>query len=133
MVEAKKVNYKFPKNMGACADLLYMIKAEKAQLSAQIAVIEVREKALRDYVINTLPKSEATGISGKVANVKISTKEVPQVDDWDVLYKHVLKTKSFTLLQRRLSDATVKEIWADGKEVPGIKHFNAVVLSLTKI
>ena len=57
--------------------------------------VEAEEKALKEHIIQTLPKSEASGVAGKVARVTVVTKDVPQVKDWDAFYKYVSKTKSF--------------------------------------
>lgn len=124
--------YKFPKTMGACADRLYAIRQKRLAAQKEVDAIESEEKALKDYIIDNLPKSD-TGASGKVARVSVGTKEIPTVEDWDVFYKYVARTKSFDLLQRRLSDSAIKERWENKKRVPGIGVFVNVVVSLNKL
>ena len=125
--------YKFPKALGACADKLYQLRALRLAEQKRVDVIEAEESALREHIISTLPKSEASGVAGKVARVAVLTKTVAQVQDWDALYKYVARTKQFDLLQRRVSDAAVKARWEDGKAVPGVDKFNAVTVSVTKL
>ena len=132
MSEAVKT-YKFPKALGACADKLYALRALRLAEQKRVDVIEAEESALREHIISTLPKSEASGVAGKVARVAVLTKTVAQVQDWDALYKYVARTKQFDLLQRRVSDAAVKARWEDGKAVPGVDKFNAVTVSVTKL
>jgi hypothetical protein len=125
---ATEVKYKFPKALGACADKLFELRNKR--LSEQKKVDEI---ASEETAIENLPKSEASGVAGKLARVTVVTKQVPQVKDWDAFYKYVKKTGSFDLMQKRLTDAAIKERWEAGKEVPGVEHFNAVSVSINKV
>lgn len=126
-------DYKFPKSLGGCADRLYSIRQLRLGKQKEVEALEEEERALREHIINTLPKSEASGVAGKVARVSVVTKKVPQVQDWDKLYAHVKKTGAFELLQRRVADGAVKERWDQGKEVPGVITFNATTVSINKL
>lgn len=122
--------------LGAVADELYRIREERLALDRQVDELKKVESKLRDHIINTLPKSEANGIAGKVVRVTINTKVVPRAKDWDAIYAYVKKNAArggFALLQRRLNEAAVKEIWESGKKVPGVETFNAVTLSINKL
>lgn len=133
MSTAEKPKFKFPKQLGACADKLYELRQKRLEQQKVVDAIEAEEKALKEHIINTLPKSEASGVAGKLARVTVVTKEVPQVEDWDAFYKFVKKTGQFDLMQRRLTDAAIKERWENGKEIPGVKHFQAVTVSINKV
>lgn len=124
---------KIPKTIGECADMLYKVRQERLALSKQVELLEADEKTLREHIITTLPKSAASGVAGKVALVTVVSKTVPQVEDWDALYKYVKKNNAFELLQRRVSDAAVKERWEGGKEVPGVVKFKATTVSINKV
>lgn len=128
-----ELNYKFPKAMGACADRLYELRNKRLAMQKEVDAVASEESALKEHIINTLPKSEASGVAGKLARVTVVTKQVPQVEDYDKFYAFVKKTGSFDLLQKRLSDAAIKERWEAGKEVPGVKAFNAVSVSINKV
>lgn len=129
----EKPKFKFPKAMGACADRLYELRQKRLEEQKKVDAIEAEEKALKEHIIQNLPKSEASGVAGKLARVTVVTKEIPQVEDWDAFYKYVKKTGNFDLMQRRLTDAAVKERWEAGKEIPGVKHFQAVSVSINKV
>ena len=75
--------YKFPKTMGACADRIYELKNKRLAMQKEVDAVEAEEKALKEHIINTLPKSETTGVAGKLARVTVVTKQVPQVKDWE--------------------------------------------------
>ncbi len=129
---AKKA-YKFPKSMGVCADQLYALRDKRIAESKKLDEMVAEESALKNHIIENLPKSEQTGASGKTANVKVVTKEIPVVENWDDFYGYVRKTKRTDLLQKRLSEGAIAEILDAGKKVPGIGTFDKVTLSLTKV
>jgi hypothetical protein len=58
---------------------------------------------------------------------------VASVEDWDALYAFIKKKGRFDLLNRAINQAAVKEMWADGKEVPGVTHFGVVKVSINKV
>jgi len=128
-----EIKIKLPKTLAACADELY--KTREARLAAQKAVdaLQAKESLLKEHLINNLPKSDASGVAGKLARVTVVTKPVPQVSDWDKFYAFVKKTGSFDLMQRRLADSAVKERWDNGKTVPGVEPFNVVSISMNKV
>ncbi len=130
---ATEVKYKFPKALGACADKLFELRNKRLAEQKKVDEIAAEETALKNHIIENLPKSEASGVAGKLARVTVVTKQVPQVKDWDAFYKYVKKTGSFDLMQKRLTDAAIKERWEAGKEVPGVEHFNTVSVSINKV
>lgn len=128
-----EVKYKFPKAMGACADRLFELRNKRLAMQKEVDAVAAEESAIKEHIINTLPKSEASGVAGKLARVTVVTKQIPQVKDYDKFYAYVKKTNSFDLLQKRLSDAAIKERWEAGKVIPGVESFNAVSVSINKI
>ena len=130
---ATEVKYKFPKALGACADKLFELRNKRLAEQKKVDEIAAEETALKNHIIENLPKSEASGVAGKLARVTVVTKQVPQVKDWDAFYKYVKKTGSFDLMQKRLIYGAIKERWEAGKEVPGVGHFNAVSVSINKV
>jgi len=125
--------FKFPKTLGACADKIYELRDKRLVAQKLVDAIEAEEKALKEHVINTLPKSEATGVAGKMARATVVTKKVPQVEDWEAFYKHIKKTGDFDLLNRAVSKSAVESRWEAKKVIPGVKAFTAVTLSITKV
>jgi len=121
----------FPATFGACADRLYEMREARYKLQKEVAAMQEKETALTNHVINTLPKTDG-GAIGKKAKLALIIKEVPKVDDWDALYKFILKKKRFDLLQRRTNNTAVGEMWENGESVPGISSFTTVSLSVTK-
>lgn len=138
----------YPKSLGACADLLFDLRAKRLELDKAAAVAKEAETTLINHIIDSMDK-ESTGASGKHHAVRVVTKQKPQVKDWPAFYAYIAKTKAFDMVQRRLGEAAVLDR-CEFKEVPdpdnpgefktvlkkappGVEMFNAVTVSLTKV
>jgi hypothetical protein len=133
VVMLKDGTFRQPKRPAECADLLYRTREMRLDVERRIEKLKNLEQQLKNYFIETLPRSSATGISGAVACVRIEIKPIPQVEDWDKFYKYVHKHKAFDMLQRRLSEVAVKDRLDEGVKVPGVGIFNAKKVSVTKL
>ncbi|MES2200728.1 MAG: hypothetical protein V4498_00590 [candidate division FCPU426 bacterium] len=129
---AKK--FKLPKTLAQCADLYFNVREERLKAVKALEPLKDQETALKTHLIDNVPKSQASGIAGKVARVTVVTKDVAQVKDWDKLYKWIKKTGNFQVLGRAISAEAVEEITEKtGKPIPGIGTFKVVSLSLNKV
>lgn len=133
MAITKKPGFVIPKKMGEWPDLLKKMQLERLAKQKEVDAMEANEKLFKEHMIQNIPKSEASGISGKEYKVQIVKALVPQTEDWETLYKHILKTKDFGFLNKALNKGHVEEVLDSGKTVPGVKLFEAVKVSLTKI
>jgi len=127
-----------PKTLAACADELYTTRQARFTLQKQVEALVARESALSEELIKKLPKSQASGIAGKVARATIESKLVCQVVDWDKVNAYIVKNAKkdpgvFALYQRRIGEAAVKEMWQAGKEVPGVEPMEIPRVSLNKL
>lgn len=125
--------FSFPDSPGVRADLLYTLREKRLALQRQCEMFDKAESALENYFIESLPVSDATGLSGSRAKVQVNSKNVPQVEDWPKFYNYVARTKSFEFLQRRLNEKAIKERWENKKAVPGVGVFIAKKVSCTKL
>lgn len=116
---------------GSMADKLFDLKEKLATKNAEVKALEAEISALQELFINNLPK-DSSGIMGKKATVRVTTKVKPTVEDWPALYAYIKRTGSFELLQKRLGEAAVKERWDENKTIPGVGKFNVVGLSITQ-
>ena len=130
---AEPKTFKFPKKLGSCADKLYRLKTSRLAAQKIVDGLEEEEKALKAHIIDTLPKSEASGVAGRLVRVSISKKDVPQVKDWVKFRAYVKKHNAFDLLQKRLSSKAILDRLDDGKKIPGVEMFTAVSVSMNKI
>jgi hypothetical protein len=138
--------WKKPKTLGAAADALWTVKAERLAKDKEAETLKSMEEAYKHYLIEQLPKAGAGGIAGKLCRVSVSTKEVPKVNDWPSFYAGIVKIYqthvkkrdgqedgAFALLQRRLGEAAVDEMWQAGAKVDGVGTFTVVGVSLNKV
>lgn len=125
--------FKIPKALAACADLLYTTRNERLKIEKQAEELKKQEVLLQEHIIATLPKSQATGVAGKLARVTIVQKIKPTVKDWDKFYAYVKKNGTFEMLQRRLSDKAIEERWENKKTVPGVEPFTVTTVSVNKV
>jgi len=131
-----KPKFKFPKSMGLCADKLYDLKERRLAISKEASKLNEEETALRAYIIESLPKSDALGAAGKVARVTVTSKKIPTVTDMDKLLKYVKRSKGnedLLTVTTSMSVPAVKARWEDGKIIPGVGVFNVISLSMNKL
>lgn len=129
----KPAKFKLPKSLAECADLAYTLRERRLEIQRSTKQLEEQEKLVKEYLINNLPKSQASGVSGKVANAKIERDTVPTITDKKKFLAYVKKTGDFDLITSSMNPRAVKERWEHKKKVPGIGEFQVVKLSLTKV
>lgn len=79
-------------------------------------------------VLEALEMLDAQGLpkaSGKIGTISVKETEVAHVIDWDKVYNYILRSKTFHLMQRRISDGAFREQLKlrKGKRIPGIESF----------
>ena len=131
---ATKKTFKFPKTMGTCADKLYALRQKRLDMQKAVDEVAAEERALKQYIIDNLPKSEASGVQGKTARVTVVVKEEPQIKDHEAFRKYLNRSKRFDLAYKlRPSAPAIRELWEEGKDIPGVEKFNVVTVSLNKV
>lgn len=123
---------KVPKSLAVAADQLYQLRNDRLALAKVVEAMEKQEKALKNYLIENLPKSQASGVAGKLARATIKVEEVPQLKEHNKFFAYVKKHDRFDLMQRSLNKSAVMELIEQGKKVPGIELFPVVKVSLNK-
>lgn len=120
-------------SLEALGDAYGQMRRDRLAQEKIVKALQERETALSTYLIDNVPKGDGRGTIGKLWSCVIKTKTVVQVTDWDAYWAYVFKTKRTDLLQRRVGDAAVKEMWAANKEVPGCTRFEAPTISLSEM
>jgi hypothetical protein len=123
--------------VGALADTLYEMRQLGKVLNTLTApfddVMPDALKAVEEHFVQTLRVGESSGVQGMRSRVQITESAVPIVKDWPALYAHILKTKSFELLNRAPNRLAIQERWDSKKQVPGVDKFIAKKVSCTKL
>lgn len=115
------------------ADEYHTTREQRLAIEKQAKALQKQETELKNWLIDNIPKSEVTGVTGKLVRVSIVRKEKPAAEDWPALYAHMQETGEFDLVQRRVSETAVRARWEDGKDVPGVGHFHYVDVSVNKV
>lgn len=127
----KEEYFDVPEALGKLADHAFAVNERKRALAAQADLADAELKAILHYMESRLKKDALSGFQGKRGRLMLQPKTAPRVEDWDALYKHIKRTGSFDLLQRRLGEKAVAERWDDGREVPGVGRWDYMRLSVT--
>lgn len=122
-----------PKSIGRCADLYAETRALRLAMEKETKAVQEREAEIREHIISNLSKSDDTGAAGLRFRAQIVMKEVPRAADWAVIHAYVQKTGRFDLLQKRLGEKAVADMWEAGDDVPGVEKMNIPEVSITKI
>ncbi len=127
--------HKMPKTLAACADRLYALRQARLDIERRAEEMKSEERALKEHLIAALPKSDANGVEGRVARVRITVKDVPTLEDAAALKRYIKRYGAADLLEVKesLSVKAVRERWKDGKAIPGVGIFHAVDVSCTKV
>lgn len=125
-------SFKIPKTPGGIVDRIFDLQEQEDELNAKAGKLETERKFLENHLLDTLPKSDLDGLVGKTATVKIRRVLVPKATDWSKVWSYISRTKSYDLMQKRLSSEACRLRWDDKKTIPGVTQFQHVGLSVTK-
>ena len=128
MVTAKK-----PISLGAQIDALFKIREELRAVQVKESEIMGRIAAAELVLSESMAREDTDKAAGKLATVSISESTVGNVKDWDVFWAYVIKTKSTQLLQRRISDPAIREMFELKGKVPGVETFVKRKLNIRKV
>lgn len=127
-----KVNLKIPAKIGEAVDMLYQMRGARQRYAALEASVKAAETLVKDALLKKFGKESMDGAAGAQASMSVNPRPIPQLKDDKKFFAFVHKHKRFDLLQRRLNDGAIKEMWENNKAVPGIDKFVALVISVTK-
>lgn len=119
-----------PVQIGPTIDALDNLRENKRKLQAEIDIIEGEYRELEEALMDKLEAEGSDKGSGKHASASITRSVVGNVTDWDKLNAYVKKTGYFHLYQKRLSDPAVRELFEQGKKIPGCEPFTKRRLNL---
>lgn len=122
-----------PKSIGLCADLYSDVRALRLMMEKEVEAVQARETEIRDHIINNLSKSDDTGAAGKRYRAQIVMKTVPKLADWKAFTGYVLERDRFDLIQKRLGEKAVADMWESGETIPGVDKMHIPTVSITKV
>lgn len=118
-------------DMAALADEYWALRAQRLDLDKQSKAVKVSEDLAEATLLKQMRLQGLTAIGGQTVrlNMPVTPEMVPTVADWDVVYKSILESGDFSLLEKRIGKLAVKERWEAGVEVPGVVAFPVWKLS----
>lgn len=128
-----KVVKKGPAPLGLQIDALFRLKE---QLRAHQEIEKGIQAKIAEAELGVMEAMEAQGVdksTGKLATVGISETVTGNVEDWDTFLAYVYKNRFGHLLQRRLSDPAIRELFESKGKVPGVVPFTKRRLNVRKV
>lgn len=122
-----EVQFKIPTSIAQAVDLYGETKKKRLEKEKEAEVLADQEKLLKNHLIESIPKSDATGVAGKIWRVAVMLKERVIVDSenggWDAIAAWAKKNKlaPHEFMQKRLNEAVFKERLAAGKKIDGVR------------
>lgn len=119
-------------SLGLQIDALFKLREKLREIQAQeknqLDLIAAAETVLME----TMKHEGIEKSTGKLATVSISSTISANVVDWDAFYAYIYKNKFAHLLQKRVSDPAVRELFETKGKVPGVEPFTKEKLNLRK-
>lgn len=128
-----KVTNRLTGTTGSTIDSIWAKREQKRAADQVVKVIEAEIEALEEVLMARMDKEETTKAQGGKASVSITQAVVANVEDWDAFYAYVAKNKFFHMLQKRVSDPSVREVWDSGKKIPGVQPFTKRKLNVRSL
>jgi len=132
-VKVNKRKLVIPKTLAGAADALYETKKQRLAAQNEIKPLAEFETALKEHLIQNLPKSEANGAIGKVAKAQVVKKDIPRIEDEKKFMAFAKKKGNEDLLKIVPNMEAIQERWEAKKAVPGVGSFTVVTISSTKL
>lgn len=120
-------------SMGSTVDSVWAKREEKREAEAKVKVIEAEIAAMEEVLIDRMDKEETSKSQGTKASVSITHAVVANVEDWDAFWPFIVKHKFFHLVQKRVSDPAMRELWDAGKKIPGVQPFTKRKLNIRSL
>ena len=119
--------------LGATIDAMWALREEKRAADAVTKGIELKIKDLESTMFELMDAQETTKSQGKKASVSISEVVVGNVEDWETFWPYIAKNKYWHLVQKRVSDPGLRELWALNKKTPGVQPFTKRTLNIRSL
>lgn len=125
-----------PPSVGQAADALHDIRELRLAMQKEVDAVKARELEIENWIIEQCQVD--TGGVGMRYKAVVKPDVKPRIADWATFSAAIFDPDHnlwgrLDLVQKRLSDTAIKELWDANVEVPGVEKFNAKKVSVTKI
>lgn len=119
--------------LGDLVDQLSTLRTARLALEETVKTMKKDESRIEDEFLQLADDQKTTVAAGQLAKASITDSVVPQVNDWDALYRFIQRKKYWHLLERRCASASYRELLEQGVKVPGTVPFTRRKLNLRAI
>jgi len=119
--------------LGATIDAMWQLREDKRAAEAVTKQIELKIKELETTMFSLLDAQDTNKAEGRKASVSISETVVGNVEDWEAFWPYIAKNKYWHLVQKRVSDPGLRELWELKKVTPGVSPFTKRTLNLRSL
>lgn len=119
--------------VGGLIDELSTLRDERRDLAKKDAELKAQYDEKELQLIELMDSEGCTKSTGRVASAGISTTTVFNTTDWEAFMAYLIKTKQGHLVQRRVSNPAVLELFASKGVVPGLEPFNKRSINLRNL
>jgi hypothetical protein len=109
--------------IGSAIEEIWHIREDKRQKEAEIKTLDSAIAELEEKLLERMDAEGTTKSASQHATASITSAVVANVENWDLLWPWIAKNKFFHLIQKRVSDPGVRELWTQGKTIPGVQPF----------
>jgi hypothetical protein len=119
--------------LGRAIDKAWALREKKRAKEAEIKAVEAEIEAMETLIIAKLDAEDTDSGRGKLASASVGETICFTISDFDAFTRFVRRKNYFHLLQRRVSDLAVRELYQGNKVVPGLTPFKRRRLNLTTL
>lgn len=119
--------------VGGLIDELSDLREQRRAIAKQDEALKSQYDEKELQLIELMDAEGCTKSTGRAASAGISTTTVFNTTNWDEFMAYLIKTKQSHLVQRRVSNPAVLELFAAKGAVPGLEPFNKRSINLRNL
>lgn len=125
-----------PEHLGAVTDMYKEVQEVRLAMDKDVKAVKARENELKEYIIQNLEKDpNSKGAIGMKYKAVINTDRKPKLKEegWTELHAYIQQTGRFDLLQKRMNDKAIMDMYENGELPPGVETIQVPKVSVTKV
>lgn len=120
-------------SLGSAIDKMLEIRDKRTELSKQDKELKEEFDNLEAIVLQQLREQDTVQGRSKRATATVSEQLIATIEDWESFETYVKENDAFYLLAKRPANAAYKELLQQGVDVPGLKPFTKLSISLRRL
>ena len=114
-------------------DSYITIREQRLAADRLAAQLKESEDDLRKTIIAKFQDQGVKALGGQLGLVKMTELDEPVAENWELVYDYIAEHEAWHLLHKRLTSTAIKELWDDGKTIPGVGHTKVYKLSVSGV